>query len=102
MRIVRGSVAWLACLMLVPAALRAQTQDQLYTATQQQLDVTKMLLAQANSWNHGNLEGYLAFYKDAPDTVAILAGPVKGMQSIRNAYSINFPRAEAMGMLDES
>jgi len=87
---------------LSPLAGFAQSPDQLYTATQQQLDVAKALLAQQAAWNHGNLESYLNFYKDAPDTQAVLAGPVRGMQSIRNAYSINFPRAETMGTLDES
>jgi ketosteroid isomerase-like protein len=80
----------------------AQTPDQLYTATHQQLDVTKALLAQAAAWNRADLDAYVSFYKDAPDTEAILANSVRGLQSIRNAYSINFPRAETMGQLDES
>ncbi len=80
----------------------AQAPDQLYTATRQQLEVAKALLAQQAAWNRADLGAYLNFYKDAPDTQAVLAGPVRGMQSIRNAYSINFPRAETMGTLDES
>jgi uncharacterized protein (TIGR02246 family) len=87
---------------LSPLAGLAQAPDQLYTATHQQLDVAKALLAQQAAWNRADLEAYLNFYKDAPDTQAVLAGPVRGMQSIRNAYSINFPRAETMGSLDES
>jgi len=88
--------------VLSPLAGFAQAPDQLYTATHQQLDVAKALLAQQAAWNRAELEAYLNFYKDAPDTQAVLAGPVRGMQSIRNAYSINFPRAETMGTLDES
>jgi ketosteroid isomerase-like protein len=80
----------------------AQAPDQLYTATHEQLDVTKALLAQAAAWNRADLDAYVSFYKDAPDTEAILANSVRGLQSIRNAYSINFPRAETMGTLDES
>jgi uncharacterized protein (TIGR02246 family) len=87
---------------LSPLTGFAQVPDQLYTATHQQLDVAKALLAQQAAWNRADLEAYLNFYKDAPDTQAVLAGPVRGMQSIRNAYSINFPRAETMGTLDES
>jgi uncharacterized protein (TIGR02246 family) len=89
-------------LALVPCFAAAQAPDQLFTATHQQLEVTKALLAQAAAWNHGNLDAYLAFYKDAPDTIAVLAAPVRGVQSIHNAYYINFPRPETMGTLDES
>jgi ketosteroid isomerase-like protein len=87
---------------LSPLAGLAQAPDQLYTATHQQLDVAKALLAQQAAWNRADLEAYVGFYKDAPDTQAVLATPVRGLQSIRNAFSINFPRAEAMGTLDES
>ena len=97
------------CLPLIALALSlaalpvlAQAPDQLYTATHEQLDVTKALLAQAAAWNRADLDAYVSFYKDAPDTEAILANSVRGLQSIRNAYSINFPRAETMGTLDES
>ncbi len=103
MRILRS----LACLGVLLSALcvsplRAQAPDQLYTATPQQLAVTKALLAQARAWNQANMDGYLSFYKDAPDTVALLASPVRGTQNIHNAYYVNFPRAEVMGTLDES
>lgn len=87
---------------LSPLAGLAQAPDQLYTATHQQLDVAKALLAQAAAWNRADLVAYVGFYKDAPDTQAVLAAPVRGLQSIRNAFSINFPRAETMGTLDES
>jgi uncharacterized protein (TIGR02246 family) len=87
---------------LSPLVGLAQATDQLYTATHQQLDVAKALLAQQAAWNRADLEAYLNFYKDAPDTQAVLASPVRGMQSIRNAFSVNFPRAETMGTLDES
>jgi ketosteroid isomerase-like protein len=102
MRILRYAVPLIFPLVAFAPQAHAQASDQLYTATQQQLDVTKVLLAQSAAWSHGSLDAYLSFYKDAPDTVAVLAGPVRGMQSIRNAYYINFPRPETMGTLDES
>ena len=83
------------------ATARAQ-QDQLYTATREQLDVTKALLHQEEAWNKGDLEAYVAFYKDAPDTVAMLATPVRGLEAIRSAFRVNFPNAAAMGTLEES
>ena len=95
-----GRLALIGTLCALPAF--AQQPDQLYTATRQQLDVTKALVAQAAAWNRGDLDGYVSFYKDAPDTIAVLSGPVHGLQSIRNGYSLNFPRPETMGTLDES
>jgi ketosteroid isomerase-like protein len=93
----------LLCLALfaLPPAL-AQQPDQLYTATKQQLDVTKIVLAQQAAWNTGDLDRYLSFYKDAPDTEAYLAVPTRGLSAIRNAYHINFPNREAMGAIEDS
>ncbi len=87
---------------ILSAPTRAQQPDQLYTATHQQLEVTKILLAQQAAWNKGDLDGYLSYYKDAPDTQAILEGPVRGLQNIRNAYRINYPNRDAMGELEQS
>jgi uncharacterized protein (TIGR02246 family) len=85
---------------LVPAP--AQQRDQLYTASKQQLDVTKVILAQQAAWNTGDLDRYVSFYKDAPDTEAILAAPTMGLAAIRNAYHINFPNRDAMGAIENS
>ncbi len=86
--------------LALPAA--AQAPGQLYTASHQQLDVTKVLLAQQDAWNKGDLDGYLSHYKDAPDTQAVLDTPVRGLQNIRAAYHINYPSRETMGTLEQS
>lgn len=91
-----------AMLLGCMATMHAQKQDQLFTATKQQLDVTKVVLAQEAAWNKGDLDGYLSTFKDAPDTVAMLSAPTRGMANIRSAYRLNFPNAAAMGALDES
>ena len=80
----------------------AQSQGQLYTATREQLDVTKVVLAQENAWNKGDLDAYLSAFKDADDTEAILNGPVRGLASIRAAYHTSFPNKDAMGLLEQS
>lgn len=90
----------LLCLLGVPAS--AQTADQMYTATREQLDVTKVLLAQESAWNSGDLDAYLSHFKDAKDTEAILGGPVRGLANIRSAYHINFPNRESMGQLEQT
>jgi ketosteroid isomerase-like protein len=91
-------------LVLVAASLAAsaQTADQLYTASREQLDVTKVVLAQESQWNKGDLDGYLDHFKDAKDTEAVLNGPVRGLSNIRSAYHVNFPNREAMGQLEQS
>ncbi|HEY4358063.1 MAG TPA: DUF4440 domain-containing protein [Acidobacteriaceae bacterium] len=80
----------------------AQTPDQLYTATPQQLAITKVVLAQESAWNKGDLDGYISHYKDAPDTQAILAGPVRGLNNIRGAFHLNYPNKDSMGTLENS
>lgn len=89
--------------LLAPLPLAsAQSANQLYTASREQLDVTKVVLAQEAAWNRGDLDGYLAKFKDAKDTEAVLNGPVRGLGNIRSAYHTNFPTAEAMGKLEQS
>jgi len=94
---------WIATLILSVCAvpMAAQT-DQLYTATRQQLDATKVLLAQQAAWNNGDLEKYISYYKDAPDTQAILGTAALGLTTIRNAFRTNFPTRDAMGKLENS
>jgi uncharacterized protein (TIGR02246 family) len=89
-------------LLLAPAAATAQSGDQLYTATRQQLDVTKVILAQEAAWNTGDLDGYLSHYKDAPDTQAVLGSPAVGLNNIRAAFHTNFPNRDTMGAFEPS
>ena len=45
-----------------------------------------MLTAQQAAWNKGDMDAYVGFYKNAPDSVAMLAGPVRGVEAIRAAF----------------
>ncbi len=99
MRSVSALVSFLFCCTTFALS---QTQGQLYTATREQLDVTKVVIAQENAWNKGDLDGYLAQFKDAGDTEAILNGPVRGLPAIRAAYRASFPNRDAMGTLEQS
>ena len=89
-------------LATLPALALAQAPDQLFTATRNQLDVTKVLLAQQAAWNRGDLDGYLGRYKDAPDTQAILGAPIRGLANIRSLFHVNFPNRDTMGTLEQS
>ena len=84
----------------VPAV--SQNPDPLFTASRQQLDVVKIILAQQAAWNRGDLDAYLSHYKDAPDTQAVLANLVRGIDNIRAAYRQNFPNKDSMGAIEDS
>ncbi len=89
--------------LLAPLPLASgQAANQLYTASREQLDVTKVVLAQEAAWNKGDMDGYLSKFKDAKETEAVLNGPVRGMANIRSAYHNNFPNSDAMGRLEQS
>lgn len=93
---------FLAFPALLCSGIFGQSPNQLYTASREQLDVTKIVLAQERAWNTGDLDAYLAVFKDAPDTEAILNGPVRGLAAIRSAYHASFPNRDAMGTLEQS
>lgn len=99
-----ASLALALCLTAsCSAAVGAQSQpNPLFTATRQQLDVVKVVLAQQDAWNHGDLDGYLSHYKNAPDTQAVLGSLVRGFDNIRSAYRLNFPNRETMGAIEDS
>jgi uncharacterized protein (TIGR02246 family) len=83
-------------------AARAQAPAQAYTAGPQQMAVSKILQAQQDEWNQGDMDGYLSHFKNASDTQAILSGSVRGLEAIRAAFETNFPNAESMGRLEQS
>ena len=96
------SLLRLSLLCLLPALLAtAQNNGQLYTASREQLDVTKIVLAQEAAWNKGDLDAYLSHFKDAKDTEAVLNTPVRGLDAIRSAYHASFPNRESMGTLEQ-
>jgi uncharacterized protein (TIGR02246 family) len=84
------------------AAATAQNTDPLFTATREQLDVAKVVLEQQDAWNKGDLDAYLSHYKDAPDTQAVLATLVRGIDNIRSAFKANFPNKDSMGTIEDS
>ena len=80
----------------------AQSSDPLFTASKQQLDVVKVVLAQQGEWNAGDLDKYLSHFKDAADTEVMLGAPVKGLNNIRNAFHTIYTNRESMGELENS
>jgi len=89
----------LACTAMT---VRAQKQDKLYTATHQQLEAVKIVLAQEAAWNKGDLEGFTSHFKDDPETQVVLGTSAKGLVNIRSAFRANYPNRESMGVLGYS
>lgn len=96
----RFASALLAALLI---AMPARSQQQpLTTVPQQQLDVIKVLLAQEEAWNRGNLEAFAQSYKDSPDTLFITNAVNRGFAGLLDAYRRNYPNRAAMGTLTYS
>lgn len=96
----RFASALLAALLI---AMPARSQQQpLTTVPQQQLDVIKVLLAQEEAWNRGNLEAFAQSYKDSPDTLFITNAVNRGFAGLLDAYRRNYPNRATMGTLTYS
>ncbi len=78
----------------------AQAPEKLYTASHQQLEAVKIVLAQEAAWNRGDLDGFLSRFKDAPDTQVVLGARAAGMVNIRAAFHVNYPNALTMGTIN--
>jgi ketosteroid isomerase-like protein len=83
---------------LAPAFLVAQPAP-LHTATQQELDVVKVLLKQEAAWNKGDIDSFAEGYKDSPDTLFITKQISRGFSGMLAEYHQNYPNRAAMGTL---
>ena len=97
----RAAALVLLAITLLPRVAPAQ-DAQLKTATQQELDVIKVLLAQEASWNRGDLEGFTQGYKNSPDTLFITRQVFRGVDGMIEEYRHNYPNRAAMGTLGYS
>jgi len=88
----------LSLTLLTPAFLSAQPAP-LHTATQQELDVVKVLLKQEAAWNKGDLDSFAEGYKDSPDTLFIGRQISRGYSGMLAEYHQNYPNRAAMGTL---
>jgi uncharacterized protein (TIGR02246 family) len=88
--------------LLAPALLPAQATDPLHTATRQELNIIKVLLAQENAWNKGDLAGFASSFKDSPDTLFITHQVFRGFAGLLDEYKHDYPNKNAMGNLSYS
>jgi uncharacterized protein (TIGR02246 family) len=85
--------------LLGPTLLSAQNTNPLHTASRQELDVIKVLIAQENAWNKGDLTAFASGYKDAPDTLFITHQVSRGFAGMVDEYKHDYPTRAAMGTL---
>jgi ketosteroid isomerase-like protein len=78
---------------------RSQDLQALTTASREQLDAVKVLLAQQDAWNHGNIDAFVQFFKDAPDTLVITRQISHGYAGLVEEYRHDYPTKAAMGTL---
>jgi len=87
-------------ILALTLAFTAHAQEpQLKTATQQELDVIKVLLAQESAWNRGDLNTFVKAYKDSPDTLFVTRQISRGFTGMLEEYRRNYPTRAAMGTL---
>jgi len=99
--VLRRSRLFAAVLALIFAiTLSAYAQDdQLKTASKQELDIIKVLVAQEAAWNKGDLEGFLQGYKNSPDTLFVTHQVFRGVDGMLGEYRRNYPNKAIMGTL---
>jgi ketosteroid isomerase-like protein len=93
-------------LLLLPITLRAQNPDEapnpLHTASKLELDVVKVLVAQENAWNRGDLDAFFTGYKDSPDDLFITTQVRRGYADMVDGYRRTYSSRAAMGTLSFS
>jgi uncharacterized protein (TIGR02246 family) len=95
-------IAAFTFLLFVSTLAHAQDPNPLHTATRQELDVIKVVLAQENAWNKGDLTAFASSYKDAPDTLFITHQVSRGFAGLLDEYKHDYPNRASMGTLTYS
>jgi ketosteroid isomerase-like protein len=88
--------------LLLPMFVTAQEPNPLHTATKQELNIVKVLVAQENAWNKGDLAAFASGYKDSPDTLFVTHQVFRGFTGLVDQYKRDYPNRGAMGTLTYS
>jgi ketosteroid isomerase-like protein len=90
------------CALICATAPTSAQQDKLYTASRQQLEAVKIVLAQEAAWNRGDIDAFLSRFKDDPETQIMMGNSVRGLINIHATFRLNYPTREAMGTIGYS
>lgn len=94
----------LSLVLLAPLGLRAQLapESPLHTASQQELDIVKVLLKQEAAWNHGDIDSFAKGYKDSPNIIFLSRQVSRGYAGMVEEYKRDYPTKASMGTLTYS
>ena len=94
----------LSLVLFAPFALCAQLAEEspLHTASQQELDIVKVLLKQQDAWNRGNIDSFAQGYKNSPDIIFLTRQISRGYAGMVEEYKRDYPNKAAMGTLTYS
>jgi ketosteroid isomerase-like protein len=98
-RVPAAVVFLLATVFFAAPSGHAQDLQSLTTASREQLDVVKVLLAQQDAWNRGNIDAFVQYFKDAPDTLVVTRQISHGFAGLLEEYRHDYPTKAAMGIL---
>src|ERR1700720_1468789 len=101
-----GRIIAVAPILLTLLAWVAQVPKLSAASDEHQNDraaITKILEAQQNNWNKGNVDAFLEGYWHSPDlTFSGSGGIARGWDGVLARYKKNYPDRAAMGQLDFS
>lgn len=94
----------LSLALLAPFMLHAQLAEEspLHMASQQELDVIKVLLKQEAAWNRGDIDSFAQGYKNSPDIIFLSRQVSRGYAGMVEEYKRDYPNKAAMGTLTYS
>lgn len=94
----------LSLIVLTPLTVRAQLapESPLHTASQQELDVVKVLLKQEAAWNRGDIASFAEGYKDSPNIIFVTHDVSRGYAGLVEEYKRDYPTKASMGTLTYS
>jgi ketosteroid isomerase-like protein len=89
----------LLIVLATPALWAQDPTSPLHTATRQELDIVKVLVAQEAAWNRGDIEAFADAYKDSPDTIFLTNHVNHGFAGLVDEYRHDYPSKAAMGTM---
>ena len=98
-RFSRAAAILFAVTLFAPPSGFSQDLQTLTTASREQLDVVKVLLAQQAAWNRGDIEGFAQTFKDSPDILIVTRQISRGYAGLVEEYRHDYPNKAAMGTL---
>lgn len=94
----------LSLIVFTPLTARAQLapESPLHTASQQELDIVKVLLKQEAAWNRGDIDSFAEGYKDSPNIIFVTHDMSRGYAGMVEEYKRDYPTKASMGTLTYS